>query len=311
MTLDNIFNDNWSEEHQSGVVAVVGRPNVGKSTLVNAILGQKVAIATPKPQTTRRNQLGIYSTEQVQILFTDTPGLHAARNTLGEYMMASAESALKDVDVILWILDVSEAPQKPDYYIAETIQVARADTPVFLVYNKVDLIDENTNLDDFATLIEHDAVIQVSALEEDGIEDLIEAIIPHLPQGPRYFPIDQVSDLNMRFIAAELIREKIILNTDQEIPHSVAVEITDYKDKEDRTEIYAVIYVERDSQKGIIIGKGGAMIKRIGSGARRDLKKMLERKVFLDLRVKVLKNWRSNESFMRRVGYVLPNEENN
>ncbi|MGB7340966.1 MAG: GTPase Era [Phototrophicaceae bacterium] len=311
MSLESVFNETWSDDHQSGVVAVVGRPNVGKSTLINAILGQKIAIATPKPQTTRRVQLGIYSTEMMQILLTDTPGLHAPRNTLGEYMMAVAEKSLKDADVILWILDVSEPPQKSDSYIAETIQAARGSAKLILVYNKVDLAGDNPDFSAFEALIEHDDAIAISALKKQGVDALLEAVKVHIPLGPRYYPIDQVSDLNMRFITAEIVREKVIINTEKEIPHSVAVEVTEYKDREERTDIYATIHVEKESQKGIIIGKGGKMIKIIGSLARQDLEKMLDRQVFLDLHVKVLKNWRTNEQFMRRVGYTLPKEDDN
>jgi GTP-binding protein Era len=276
---------------------------------VNAILGQKIAITTPKPQTTRRNQLGIYTTDELQILFTDTPGLHKPHNTLGEYMMSVAESALKDADVIVWILDLSEAPQKADEYIAETIQAHHGETPVILVLNKIDVVPPKTNFDEYLSIIEHQQVFKVSASKNTGVTDLLNAIKELLPLGPRYYPADEVSDLNMRFIAAEIVREKVILHTEQEIPHSVAVEITDYKDKEERTEIYATIYVERDSQKGIIIGNKGAMIKRLGIEARKDISQMIERKVFLDLHVKVLKNWRSNEAFMRQVGYKMPKED--
>lgn len=306
MTLDSIFNDEWSEDHRSGVVAVVGRPNVGKSTLVNAIIGQKIAITTPKPQTTRRNQLGIYTAENGQILFTDTPGLHKPRNTLGDYMMTVAEQALDDADVVVWILDVSEALQKADKYIAETIKTKAKDKPVVLVLNKIDLVPNQNDFSKYAAMIDHKAAYPVSAAQGTGVSELTQALMAMLPEGPRYYPDDQVSDLDMRFVAAEVIREKVILNTDQEIPHSVAVEITDYKDKDERTDIYAIIYVEKDSQKAIVIGKNASMIKQIGTEARQDIEQMIERKVFLDLHVKVLKNWRTNEAFMRRVGYRMP-----
>jgi GTPase len=309
MSLDSIFSEDWPEDHKSGIVAVVGRPNVGKSTLINAILGQKVAITTPKPQTTRRNQLGIYTTEKMQILFTDTPGLHKARNTLGEYMMAVAEQALKDADVIVWILDVSDSPQKADEYIAETIKAARGNRPLLLVLNKTDLVPNKQDFSPYTGIIEHQAAFPLSASKGTGVQSLIDAIAEMLPLGPRYYPPDEVSDLSMRFTAAEVIREKVILSTEEEIPHSVAVEITEYKDKEERTEIFATIYVEKDSQKGIIIGKGGAMIKKIGTEARKDLEEMIERQIFLDLHVKVLKNWRENEKFVARVGYKMPKKD--
>jgi len=309
VTLDTIFNDDWPEDHRSGVIAVVGRPNVGKSTLVNAILGQKIAIATPKPQTTRRNQLGIYTEEHGQLLFVDTPGLHKPRNTLGEYMMNVAEEALRDADVTLWILDASEAPQRSDEYIAQTLQEKARKAPVLLVLNKMDAADDNANFDEHLALIEHQEVFRISALEKDGVNELVQKLLHLVPEGPRYYPADQVSDLNMRFVAAEIIREKVILHTEAEIPHAVAVEINDYKEETERTSIYATIHVERDSQKGIIIGKNGSMIKQIGTEARKELESNLGTSVFLDLHVKVLKNWRSNESFMRRVGYRIPKDE--
>lgn len=309
MSLDSIFSDDWPEDHRSGVVVVVGRPNVGKSTLINAILDQKIAIATPKPQTTRRNQLGIYTIETGQILFTDTPGLHKPHNKLGEYMMHVAEGALRGADVILWIMDGSEAPQKADEYIAQTIQNARRGTPVLLVLNKIDRIVGTADFSAHLALIQPDHHIAISATEKTGVDDLLAWLMGQMPYGPRYYPAEQVSDLNMRFVAAEIVREKVILNTHEEVPHSVAVGIDHYSEGDDSTVIDATIYVEKDSQKGIIIGKKGSMIKQIGTAARQDLIAMLERPVHLELHVKVLKNWRSNEQFMKRMGYFIPKDD--
>lgn len=311
--LDTVFDDSWPEDHRSGVIAVVGRPNVGKSTLLNSILGQKIAIVTPKPQTTRKQQLGIYTEEHGQVLFVDTPGLHKPHNKLGEYMMTVAEDALRDADLILWVLDVSVMPEDADKHIAETVTRLRGDTPVILVLNKSDLVKEKTldaHRDAYAEMVENIASVSVSALKGEGVSELVAFLLEQLPLGPRYYPADQVSETNMRFIAAEVIREKIILSTEQEIPYSVAVEITEYKERSaDMTYVSAVIYVERDTQKGIIVGKGGTMIKNLGSAARTELSSMLGTGVYLDLHVKVLKNWREDAHLMQRMGYRMPKKE--
>lgn len=307
--LDDVFNDDWPETHRSGVVAVIGRPNVGKSTLINAILNQKIAIATPKPQTTRRQQLGIYTQPDAQILFVDTPGIHEAHNKLGEFMAFVAEDALRDADVNLWIVDASEPPSAVDRRIAQTLQAKAGRTPVLLVLNKCDLLKPNADLSAHEALIEHNAAFRISAQMGARVPQLVAHVVTLLPLGPRYYPVDQVSDLNMRFIAAEVIREQIILRTEKEVPYSVGVLVDEYKEGDERTTIYATIYVERDSQKGIIIGKAGQMIKAVGSGARQVLMAMLDRPVHLDLHVKVLKDWRSDENLMRRFGYRLPDPD--
>lgn len=311
--LDSVFDDALPEGHRSGVVAVVGRPNVGKSTLVNRLLKQKIAIVSPKPQTTRRRQLGIYTAEQGQILFIDTPGLHAPQHKLGEYMVKIAENAFAETDVILLLLDVSEKPERSDEYIAETVARLRGNTPVVLALNKADLLtaeNRTANIAAHEALIPHDKVFLISAMTGEGVDELLSFLMERLPEGPRYYPADELSDVNMRFIAAEVIREKVMLLTDKEIPYSVAVEVDSYKERsEDMTYISAVVYVERESQKGIVIGKNGELIKRIGSSAREELSQMLGTKVFLDLRVKVLKNWRSDEKLMQRLGYRMRDED--
>ena len=303
--LDSIFSDDWGDDHRSGLVAVIGRPNVGKSTLINAILRQKIAIVTNKPQTTRQRQMGIHTRADAQILFVDTPGIHEARTRLGDYMVKVAQDALKDADVILWILDISQPPREQDTALADFIKRAAAKTPKALVLNKIDLVGDKADRRDHLALISHDLVFETCASDGTGLGDLIDGLIPLLPLGPRYYPADQVSESNLRFLAAEIIREKIIELTSEEIPHAVAVEIIRFREKNDINIIEAVVYVERESQKGIVIGKRGKMIKRIGIDARAELERLLEGRVHLETRVKVLKNWRRNEQFMQRLGYFL------
>lgn len=307
--LDSIFSDDWGEDHRSGMVAVVGRPNVGKSTLINAILGQKIAIVTRKPQTTRQRQLGIYTADNGQILFIDTPGIHDPHTKLGDYMVNVAHDAVKDADVILWIVDISVSPNDEDKHIASLLPKIAPDTPKFLVLNKMDLVNAKVDKSEYLALIDTEHISEISASQNTGIKELLGGLLDILPLGPRYYPAEQVSETNLRFITAEVIREKIINLTEEEIPYTVAVEITRFKEKEDITIIEAVIYVERDSQKGIIIGKKGSMIKQIGVDSRSDLETILNTQVHLDTRVKVLKNWRTNEQFMQRVGYTIPKRE--
>jgi GTP-binding protein Era len=276
---------------------------VGKSTLINAIIGQKIAIVTHKPQTTRQRQLGIRTSTESQIIFIDTPGIHDPHTTLGDYMVRVAYDAMRDADVILWIVDVSQPPNAEDKHIAQLLRQSPPKTPVLLVLNKCDLVDSSADKREHLALIEPHAVIEISAKDETGLDALIENINTLLPLGPRYYPAEQVSETNLRFIAAEAIREQIIQLTTEEIPYTVAVEVNRFKEKDDLTVIEAFIYVERDSQKGIIIGKKGSMIKQIGVNARQALEKLLGMQVHLETRVKVLKNWRTNEQFMKRIGY--------
>jgi GTP-binding protein Era len=305
--LDSVFEDALPPDHRSGVVAVVGRPNVGKSTLINRILQQKIAIVSPKPQTTRRQQLGIYTQPDVQILFVDTPGLHKPQHKLGEFMVRVAEDALQDADLILWVLDLAEIPQDADRYIAESITRARGETPVVLALNKADLVstaDRVLRMAAYSALVPNVNAAVISAATGEGVEALVADLHQRLPLGPRYYPADQVSEVNLRFIASETIREKIIHHTDQEIPYSVAVDIEEYKERSEcLSYISAIIYVERDSQKGIIIGKGGSRLREVGAVSRKEIEVLIGKKVFLGLRVKVAKEWQRDPKQLGKLGF--------
>ena len=295
--------------HRSGFVAVIGKPNVGKSTLMNAYLGQKVAIVSEKPQTTRWRIRGILTRPDAQIIFVDTPGIHQPKHKLGEFMVETATRAIPDADVILFVVDVSEMPTAEDEQIARLIEkYGRA--PVILALNKADLLPPERvipHTDAYFKLVRHEDWMLVSATRGDNRDKLLDMIIAHLPEGPRYYPEDQITDQPVRTIAAELIREQVLHFTHQEVPHAVAVVVEDFKERSPNlTYISATIYVEKDSQKGIIIGKEGRMLKRIGQAARREIEALLGTQVYLDLWVKVRKKWRRREEELRRLGYALP-----
>jgi len=293
----------------SGYVAVVGKPNVGKSTLMNRILGEKIAIVSPKPQTTRLRQLGIYTKDGVQAIFVDTPGIHQPRHKLGEFMLAVARDALRDADVVVFVVDLSEAPDSEDRRVADLLAEARTGAPVILALNKIDRLSPDrlaSAVELYRALSPEADWVALSATQGRGVDDLLSRVVEELPAGPQFYPEDQLSDTALRDITAEIIREKVLLNTEQEIPHAVAVEVEEFKERSDTlTYVGATIYVERDSQKGILIGKGGAMLKRISSQARVDIETLVGTKVYLELWVKVLKDWRRDEAMLRRFGYRL------
>lgn len=292
---------------KSGFVSIIGRPNVGKSTLLNNFLGMKLAIVSPRAQTTRNRIQGIYTTETEQIIFIDTPGIHKPKNELGNVMNEFAYSALDGTDLILMIVDASSPIGDGDKYIIE--QLSKVKIPVILVLNKVDLVEDEivlmNNLNSYKEAYKFAGGITLSATEGFNIDKLKDMIVDRLEVGPMYYPEDQVLDLPERFVVAEIIREKVLLKTKEEIPHSVAVTIESFKEKSKMIEINATIIVERPSQKMIIIGKGGNMIKSIGTDARRDIVKFLNQKVYLELFVKVEANWRNNKKYLKEFGYKI------
>lgn len=299
------------EGHRSGFVAVVGRPNVGKSTLMNAYLGQKIAIVSPKPQTTRNRLLGILTREDAQIIFVDTPGYHQPKHKLGEFMIHQVEEALPDADVVLWLVDVSVLPRDEDRLIAERLQ--ETDVPserVLMGLNKADLLRSEhviPHTEAYEALLPGVESLLISATRGDNRDLLLQMIVDRLPEGPRYFPPDQVTDQQERFIAAELIREAALHFLHQEVPHGVAVVVEEFKRRSDEmTYIGATLYVERESHKGIVLGQGGRMLKRIGQKAREEIEQLVGTRVYLDLWVKVQPRWRKDEAWLRRLGYPLP-----
>jgi len=296
---------NPPHDFKTGFVAVVGRPNVGKSTLINALVGQKIAAVSPKPQTTRLNQLGILTDENAQIVFVDTPGIHQPKHALGKGMNATAQDALFDADVILWLVDISENPHAEDRIIAERLKGVQA---VIQALNKIDLIKDADVLAVkrglFQELIPSAEQIVISAVEGTGFDALREGVLRYLPEESPLYPEDQITDLYEREIAADLIREAALNNLRDEVPHAIAVRIDEYKERDETGAfIAATIFVERDSQKGIVIGKQGSVLKAIGTVARKAIEAMSGRKVFLDLRVKVKKNWRTDQAFLKQMGY--------
>jgi len=295
-----------TKEFKSGFVTLIGRPNVGKSTLMNHLIGQKIAITSEKPQTTRNRIQTVYTDERGQIIFLDTPGIHKAKNKLGEYMVDVAEKTLKEVDVILWLVEPTTFIGAGERHIAE--RLSKIKTPVILVINKIDTVKSKEEILTFIAaykdILNFAEIIPVSALKEMNIEDVKSSIFKYLPAGPQFYDEDTVTDQPMRQIAAELIREKALRMLDDEIPHGIAVVIDQMKERPNGIiDVDATIVCERDSHKGIIIGKGGSMLKRIGTAARMEIENLMDTKVNLKLWVKVRREWRDSDMYMKNYGY--------
>ncbi len=293
---------------KSGFATLIGRPNVGKSTLMNHLIGQKIAITSNKPQTTRNRIQTVYTSQEGQIVFLDTPGIHKAKNKLGEYMVYAAEQTFREVDVVLWLVEPTDFIGKGERHIAQ--QLAKANVPVILIMNKIDTVDKEKidgYLEGYRALFDFADMIPVCALRGVGMDKVIRAVFRYLPYGPKFYDDDTVTDQPQRQIAAELIREKALRCLDEEIPHGIAVSIEKMQERDTAggaiTDIEATIICEKDSHKGIIIGKGGAMLRRIGSQARVEIEKMLEMKVNLQLWVKVKKDWRDSDYLIKNFGY--------
>ena len=293
-----------NDQYKSGFVTLIGRPNVGKSTLMNSLIGQKIAITSNKPQTTRNRIQTVYTSEEGQIVFVDTPGIHKAKNKLGDYMVNVAERTLKEVDVVLWLVEPSNFIGAGEQHIIE--QLSKVSTPVILVINKIDTVKKEELLgfiDTYRKEMDFDEIVPVSALKKENTDELIKCIMKYLPYGPAFYDEDTVTDQPQRQIVAEMIREKALRCLDEEIPHGIAVTIEKMKWRGNIVDIEATIICERESHKGIIIGKQGSMLKKIGMNARKDIENMLESKVNLQLWVKVKKDWRDSEFLLKNFVY--------
>lgn len=289
-----------------GFVTIIGRPNVGKSTLLNQILGQKIVITTDKAQTTRKRIKGIFTNKQGQIVFIDTPGIHRPLNKLGEFLVDEAKIAIPDADVILFLVDGSECAGKGDKWIVQNL--LETNTPIIIVMNKVDIVKKQNKIEEnllsYKTLFNKNLpVVRISAKTGRNIDTLLKNIYKKLPEGEIMYPEDVVTEETMRDVAQEIVREKILINTSDEIPHAVAVKIVKYIEQDDIDKIYATIFCETNSQKGILIGKNGCLLKKIGTEARLELEKITDKKVFLGLEVKVEKDWRKKDNILKAFGY--------
>ncbi|WP_295238161.1 GTPase Era [Veillonella sp.] len=296
---------NKDTHFKSGFVAVVGRPNVGKSTLINALIGDKIVIVSDKAQTTRNRIVCVYMDEKKQIVFMDTPGIHKPKHKLGEFMVKAAVDSLKEVEAVLFLVAGNEKRGPGDNFIIE--QLKNVNVPVFLVINKIDTLSKEQILEvivEYQNLYPFEGIIPISALEKDNIQEVLQVLETVLPEGPQYFPEDMITDQPERLIIADIVREKILLKTREEIPHAIAVDVDEMKQRPDGTTyIRATIYCERDSQKGIIIGKKGSMLRELGAEARTDVERLLATKVYLDLWVKVKKDWRNKSGMLSEFGY--------
>lgn len=293
-------------EHKSGFVSIIGRPNVGKSTFMNRVIGHKIAIMSDKAQTTRNKIQGVMTRNDAQIIFLDTPGIHKPKHKLGDYMMHVAKNTLSEIDAIMFMVNVNEEIGRGDEYIMEMLKNVK--TPVFLVLNKIDLVHPDAlmpRIEQYQKYMDFTEIVPISALEGLNVDHFIDVLKTYLPEGPKYYPDDQISDHPEQFVVSEIIREKILHLTSEEIPHAIGVNVDRMiKENDERVRVEATIFVERDSQKGIVIGKGGKKLKEVGKRARHDIEMLLGSKVYLELWVKVQKDWRNKVNFIRQMGYI-------